>query len=835
MSNRRISLVALALAATVATTLVPRAARAIDWSSHGLNRSHQRLTAERSGAAFRGDSWTFTLPETTASVSSPAVADGYLVFGAFDGIVRAVGASDGQLRWQAKLGDTVYAAPAIDRGKVFVPSVDNKLYAFHLATGDVAWEKDLGGLQMSSPVVVDGAVIVAAGFPNRRVVKIDAATGETLWETAGDILEQFSNASAAVTDDQVIIGANGGHYYSFDLATGALRWNYNVEGIVNLSAPVVLDGRVFMLPGGSSRKLHAVDLGTGQPVDGWPIELPAPAADATAKLLSRDHAVSSLAAVDGKIIFDIRIDDYLDDNKDSVPDRFQVREYLTAVDAATGDVLWQRANGSAVLNDNFAVPKFWLCPTPALYQTSAGPLVAASSTLDANVRVFDPKTGSERWSAATSGPTQISPLVANGRLFFGAGGALHGALSSVNQPPSTPVLLGSDGRSISAASATLRWSPSLDLNGDAVSYQLRVGSDDDLLESWQQEITTAPGQTAVQLPVRLQAGVTYKYLVRARDSKAAFSDWSPPGSFLATDSPSVSVDGQTQTDLASALQSAAPGTVITLGAGTFNLSDTVRVPGGVTLQGAGPSRTILDARGLAVGVTLEGSAAGQPTQMSRLTVTGATIGVTLRDTRDAVLKNVIIRDNTETGVEVSSNASAQVINATLLRNKNGVKSFGSLMVKNSVLAHSHTAFWSDFANAIASRFNDTYSNEVDYRNVERGLGDFNAEVSWVDAANNDLHVLARQASTDRGDPDDDFSQEPQPNGGRINLGAFGGTDEAELSEEPATPPPTPHHGGGCALAATGRQGHGTNDAAWLVGPIFLALAFTSRSRRGRRS
>ncbi|HET6282730.1 MAG TPA: PQQ-binding-like beta-propeller repeat protein, partial [Polyangia bacterium] len=637
--------------------------------------------------------------------------------------------------------------------------------------------------------------------------------------------------AAAVTADQVIIGANGGHYYSFDLATGAVRWSYDVDGIVNLSAPVILDGRAFMLPGGTSGKLHAVDLATGQSAAGWPIELPAPAttADVTAKLLSSDHAISSLAAVDGKIIFDVRFDAYFDLNQDAVPDRFELREYVMAVDAATGDILWQRANGSTVLTDGNQVPKLWLCPTPALYQTASGPLVAVSSTLTANVRVLDPRTGAERWVATTSAPTQISPALANGRLFFGAGGALHGALSSVNQPPSTPVLFGSDGRSISAASATLRWSPSLDPNGDSVTYQLRVGRDGDLLESWEHEITTAPGQTAVKLPVRLDTGVTYTYSVRARDSKAAWSDWSPPGSFVATLTPSVSIDGQTQSDLATALQSATPGTVITLGAGTFNLSDTIRVPGGVTLQGAGPSRTILDARGLAVGVTLEGSAAGQPTQMSKLTVTGATVGVAFRDTRDAVLRNVIIRDNTEAGVEVSANASAQVMNATLLRNQNGVKSFGSVLVKNSVLAQGHTAFWSDSSNAIASKFNDSYNNSVDYRNVERGLGDFNAEVGWVDAANNDLHVLAHQPSTDRGDPDDDFSQEPQPNGGRINLGAFGGTDEAELSGGAVIPPPTPHHGdGGCALAAAPGQGHDTNDATWLWGPIFLALAFTSR-------
>jgi hypothetical protein len=38
-----------------------------------------------------------------------------------------------------------------------------------------------------------------------------------------------------------------------------------------------------------------------------------------------------------------------------------------------------------------------------------------------------------------------------------------------------------------------------------------------------------------------------------------------------------------------------------------------------------------------------------------------------------------------------------------------------------------------------------------------------------------------QPTTDRGDPADDSSIEPSPNGGRVNLGAFGNTTEAEPS------------------------------------------------------
>jgi len=45
----------------------------------------------------------------------------------------------------------------------------------------------------------------------------------------------------------------------------------------------------------------------------------------------------------------------------------------------------------------------------------------------------------------------------------------------------------------------------------------------------------------------------------------------------------------------------------------------------------------------------------------------------------------------------------------------------------------------------------------------------------------DYHLLSYSPCIDRGDPDSDYSNEPQPNGGRVNLGFYGNTPEAALS------------------------------------------------------
>ncbi|NIT52990.1 MAG: hypothetical protein GWO41_09690, partial [candidate division Zixibacteria bacterium] len=49
------------------------------------------------------------------------------------------------------------------------------------------------------------------------------------------------------------------------------------------------------------------------------------------------------------------------------------------------------------------------------------------------------------------------------------------------------------------------------------------------------------------------------------------------------------------------------------------------------------------------------------------------------------------------------------------------------------------------------------------------------------AAAGDFHLKSISPCIDRGDTLDDYSNEPEPNGGRINMGAYGNTPEATLS------------------------------------------------------
>ncbi len=495
------------LAAIAATIVGAKVARANDWGTPGLDGAHARLSTERSGALFAGSRWTARFPESARVLSSPVVAEGLMVNVDLGGKVRALRAEDGQLAWSAAVGSDVQGTPAVDRGRAFVPMLGNTVVALRLADGATVWTRDVGGMALSSPAPIDGDIVLSVGFPGKRVVRLAGTTGELVWQSP-PVMEQFGNTSPAVGAGMVVVGSNGGHYYAFDAGTGALRWDYIADGIVNLAAPLISGGRVYFAGGNDSGHVHAVDLATGTAVAGWPVDLPAPEPDLAGTRLARQRAVSSFVSVGGLLVLQTRLDDTLDTDGDRVADRTLSREMVVALDPATGALAWQAARGRAEIIDPNDVPKFFVCPTPAGFASdSSSELIAAASSLEATVVILDAETGVERGRQAVAGAALASPVVANGRLHVVAmSGAIEAFASSVNHAPSAAIPA-SNPRALDAGQVALRWLPAVDSDAQLPSYELRIDTDGEVLESWQHQLSVAAGSTSVQLSDTFTPGV----------------------------------------------------------------------------------------------------------------------------------------------------------------------------------------------------------------------------------------------------------------------------------------------------------------------------------------
>ncbi|HTB57331.1 MAG TPA: PQQ-binding-like beta-propeller repeat protein, partial [Polyangia bacterium] len=702
--------------------------------------------------------------------------------------------------------------------------------------------------------VVNGDIIVGAGLPQQLIVRLDGTTGAVVWQSPPG-MEEFSNTPPAVGGGLVVVGTNGGHYYAFDAATGLPRWDYRADGIVNIAAPLIVGGRVYLAGGQESDHVHAIDAATGLAIAGWPINLPTPDPDLVGTEIYRRRSVSSFASAGGVITLETRLDDALDTDGDGQPDHYLSREWAIALDPGSGAVTWQHLLARVVFTNPNSVPGFVVCPTPAAFATVGGrPLLAAASSLVGTVSILDAASGTDEGDLTVAGRALASPVMANGRIITVAeNGTVEAQLSSVNHPPTAPVLAANP-RPLDAADVTLHWSAAMDLDGEQPTYELRIDSDGEVLESYAQQLFPGQGVTSVAVTAPMMPGVTYTFAVRARDPEGALSSWSAPETFTVETAGTVTVNGTPATNLRSAVAAAQAGDLVVLGAGTYPLSDTLHVAGGVSVRGAGAGRTTIDATGLAAGVSFDGTDPKTATVLDKTTVAGAATCVAVGSGAIGVqLTHLVVRDCATAGITVAGGGGAAIANATVVENGIGVDATGIATIKNSLVSGNDVGLKSEGSGDLVSSYDDLFGNTIDHQGLAAGTGDLAAAVKFVDLTGHNLMLAGPQPSTDEGDPADAVGEEPTPNAARINLGAFGGTADAELSVpaavtgEPGSPAPTPaipttlppgespvhqvgEPAGGCALGGGSPDWNG-----WALFATLAALALTLTRDRSRRS
>jgi outer membrane protein assembly factor BamB len=160
-----------------------------------------------------------------------------------------------RLAWKYERGDYVWSGPVIAGNRVYVTG--SKLHALELETGDLLWQSErlkAGGL--NSATVWNDLIFVAG---DDHLFGIDAQTGKTRLKLEGGIRD----ASPCVHQGMVYWPALRGKLHAADIATGDIRWTYNVEGkyVSTKFTPVALGNSVFCA---SSGRVYALDAGTGE-------------------------------------------------------------------------------------------------------------------------------------------------------------------------------------------------------------------------------------------------------------------------------------------------------------------------------------------------------------------------------------------------------------------------------------------------------------------------------------------------------------------------------------------------------------------------------------------
>ncbi|GAG12236.1 unnamed protein product, partial [marine sediment metagenome] len=217
---------------------------AADWPTHRAGAARE---AKTSAAVPEKVSrlWGFE-PEVACEPTAPVAAGGLVFVGGSDGIVRALDAATGKLKWTAYTGGAVGYPPTIADGRAYVGSGDGWAYCFEAASGRLLWrfraapkERRIsvyGTLSSTWPVssgvlVHDRVAYLAAGinnFDGTHVYALDAANGKIKWQNnSSGHLDAFSHRGVAAQGDMLLRGGRlylaGGNAVSpatYDTANG---------------------------------------------------------------------------------------------------------------------------------------------------------------------------------------------------------------------------------------------------------------------------------------------------------------------------------------------------------------------------------------------------------------------------------------------------------------------------------------------------------------------------------------------------------------------------------------------------------------------------------------
>jgi outer membrane protein assembly factor BamB len=196
--------------------------------------------------------WQHQLP-ATVDPAPPITAGGLVFLSGSDGVIRALDAADGRLRWKGYTGGAIRFPPAVDGGRLLAGSGDGWVYAFEAATGRRLWR--------------------FRAAPSQRKINLYGRLSST-WPVASGVLAASSAKGGPVVYAAAGIACyDGTHVYALDAGTGRIRWQNNTSGNlagsgkltgVSVQGHLLLDEQRLYLAGGNAVSPAVYDVQDGR-------------------------------------------------------------------------------------------------------------------------------------------------------------------------------------------------------------------------------------------------------------------------------------------------------------------------------------------------------------------------------------------------------------------------------------------------------------------------------------------------------------------------------------------------------------------------------------------
>ena len=167
-----------------------------------------------------------------------------------------VGTPEGRILWTFETAAPLASSPAVVNGTVYLSTGDRRVVALNAATGDLVWERRVSGPVNSSPGVAGDLLYV--GLRDGHLLALNTSTGDLVWQfDANELI--FS--SPAAYKGVVYFGSSDKQLYALDAETGAVHWRY-AGGSRFVSAPAV--GEEVVVINSQDNRVYLVDRHTGR-------------------------------------------------------------------------------------------------------------------------------------------------------------------------------------------------------------------------------------------------------------------------------------------------------------------------------------------------------------------------------------------------------------------------------------------------------------------------------------------------------------------------------------------------------------------------------------------
>jgi outer membrane protein assembly factor BamB/3',5'-cyclic AMP phosphodiesterase CpdA len=281
--------------------------------------------------------------------STPAIANGVAYVGANDGNLYAVRTTTGRILWEFPTGAEILSSPLVVNDTVYFGSGDATVYAVS-TKGTLRWAHTTTAPIYAPPTAQHGMLYI--GNNDARLCALDAETGSLRWVYPG---AHYSIESQPVCfDHTVVFGAWDAYVYAVNALNGALRWR-ELGPTSSLGRAARYYSAADCSPVAASGKVYVADRGfrlARYDHDGSNMKV---LSDDTAAIsLSRDRKALYLRKSRGKLEkIDLQGQHIWEApitlgripvpplEKDGVLYACSNTGLLSAVDAATGKLLWQ--------------------------------------------------------------------------------------------------------------------------------------------------------------------------------------------------------------------------------------------------------------------------------------------------------------------------------------------------------------------------------------------------------------------------------------------------------------------------------------------------------------